>query len=65
MNNYVTLTNADPQGWRAPDTLPYIPVGKFEEVVSVIPSIKAELPNTNKRMGRDTYRSFLETKLLG
>ncbi len=57
-SKYPTLST-EQRGWNAPDNIPYVPVGQFEEVLSAIQAQKAELPNTRKRLSRSTYRNII------
>lgn len=58
--DYVQLTTQN-RGWTSP-VEGYVPVGNFMETLTVVHAIKSELPNTHKRMTRQTYRNYLITK---
>lgn len=42
-----------------PITVPFVQSGSFTETCSAIEQIKQHLPNTRKRLQRETYRNFL------
>lgn len=54
----MTLSTQE-RGWQAPEGKPYVPSGHFQETISAVHAIKAELPNTRKRMSKETYRAYL------
>ena len=47
------------RGWNAPDDQPYVPVGKQTELITALEAIKRELPHTDPRFSKETYRSIL------
>lgn len=57
-SKYPTLST-EQRGWNAPANIPYVPIGHSEEVLSSIQATKAELPNTRKRLAKNTYRNMI------
>ena len=47
------------RGWNAPDDKPYVPVGQMTEMIQALEAIKRELPHTDPRYNKETYRSIL------
>lgn len=50
------------RGWTAPQDQPYIPVGNFTEILSAMDAIKQQLPHTDPRYNKETYRAIMQLK---
>lgn len=56
--NLAKLTKGNREGWNAPPGKPFVPI-RLTETHTAIEMVKKELPNTRKRLQRNTYRNFL------
>ena len=57
--NLQPLTAVHGKGWRSNQGKIYQPLGHMQETLSAITAVKRELPNTRKRLNKETYRCSL------